>query len=531
MHEGGPRPRFWNKANQEISCIWNLHVMGSGWISTPNQAETLEELWRNNQHLLSFRETQWFWFYQTVHYLDEVYTKNRTSEEDPSVNFPTHAGVMKMTRFKDEHHAEVTSWSSCLPACRCAGVADHLHADAGRRRRNTKAAAAACRGRRASSPAEPLFFGSLSFAFSHQTVLLSFIYTKEVSHVGTATVWHRSAIQDEALTVAQICIVSSVHNHPPTTTTTFPSAPPPPAEPASPVREPPPVYTLHTTFCTNQSGAGAGRQTWKAHSYNRGSIGLAPSRRRPERPARGGGAVGHPLKCGGMVPEEGPHKQQPRPRYPPPPPTEAHHSVQSLCWKLRRSGGVMRSRDAAECLQAQVSEQAKGQTTHPPWPGPPIARCGPSSFSLKQWAEGFAWKVILHLGPAGMLVTMDTRGGWRWSLRLGPYLNTKACLDPPSHHYHHPKKPTNTDVRQVKLCRHRSSSPPPPWGAMQHSGWTLRSWRLPSGCQLGSERSCTSAEHAGDRWGESGRRACKDLLTFDLTLVFRENFFVLLALI
>lgn len=347
---------------------------------------------------------------------------------------------MKMTRFKDEHHAEVTSWSSCLPACRCAGVADHLHADAGRRRRNTKAAAAACRGRRASSPAEPLFFGSLSFAFSHQTVLLSFIYTKEVSHVGTATVWHRSAIQDEALTVAQICIVSSVHNHPPTTTTTFPSAPPPPAEPASPVREPPPVYTLHTTFCTDQSGAGAGRQTWKAHSYNRGSIGLAPSRRRPGRPARGGGAVGHPLKCGGMAPEEGPHKQQPRPRYPPPPPTEAHHSVQSLCWKLRRSGGVMRSRDAAECLQAQVSEQAKGQTTHPPWPGPPIARCGPSSFSLKQWAEGFAWKVILHLGPAGMLVTMDTRGGWRWSLRLGPYLNTKACLDPPLTPLPPPKK-------------------------------------------------------------------------------------------
>lgn len=67
-------------------------------------------------------------------------------------------------------------------------------------------------------------------------------------------------------------------------------APPPPvpfhqAHLTSPARErrPPPVYTLHTTFYINQSEAGAGRQTWKAHSYSSGSIHLDLVRERQGR--------------------------------------------------------------------------------------------------------------------------------------------------------------------------------------------------------------------------------------------------------
>lgn len=55
-------------------------------------------------------------------------------------------------------------------------------------------------------------------------------------------------------------------------------------------RWPPPVYTLHTTSSVGQSGAGAGRQTWKAHSYNGGSIRWALGRRRQGR--REGRAAG-----------------------------------------------------------------------------------------------------------------------------------------------------------------------------------------------------------------------------------------------
>lgn len=95
------------------------------------------------------------------------------------------------------------------------------------------------------------------------------------------------------------------------------------------------MYTLHTTFCTDQSGAGARRQTWKAHSYNRGSIGLAPSRRRQEgaggaeRPAGGGG--GAVITVLGIPENVLAWRQRRRRRTNRPPLTEAHHSVQSLC--------------------------------------------------------------------------------------------------------------------------------------------------------------------------------------------------------
>lgn len=64
-------------------------------------------------------------------------------------------------------------------------------------------------------------------------------------------------------------------------------------------RRPPPVYTLHTTSCINQSGARAGRQTWKAHSYNNRSIRLALGRRRQGR--REGQSVQEQLGWGAFI--------------------------------------------------------------------------------------------------------------------------------------------------------------------------------------------------------------------------------------
>lgn len=58
------------------------------------------------------------------------------------------------------------------------------------------------------------------------------------------------------------------------------------------------MYTLHTTSCIHQSGAGAGRQTWKAHSYR--SICSALDRRRREgRSAEEWGALSErSFQCG-----------------------------------------------------------------------------------------------------------------------------------------------------------------------------------------------------------------------------------------
>lgn len=76
------------------------------------------------------------------------------------------------------------------------------------------------------------------------------------------------------------------------------------------------MYTLHTTSCTNQSGARAGRQTWKPHSYNSRSIRLALGRRRQghRRPAEESGLylsghhnAGHPCVCFGRAPHQRPH--------------------------------------------------------------------------------------------------------------------------------------------------------------------------------------------------------------------------------
>lgn len=110
----------------------------------------------------------------------------------------------------------------------------------------------------------------------------------------------RGTLGDEVSTLTaapnrstQICIVSTVHN----LSTTFPPSSPHLSEQTPPPRRrPPPLYTLHTTSYFHQSEARAGRQTWKAHSYNGGSIRSALGRRRQGcgdgRPSGGGGAGG-----------------------------------------------------------------------------------------------------------------------------------------------------------------------------------------------------------------------------------------------
>lgn len=139
-----------------------------------------------------------------------------------------------------------------------------------------------------SSPPAELFFSlSPSFFSLKRSSSRSFSQRKRDT---LEMRWRRERAQcSSKYVLSALCIIS---------TTTFTSdsthlseqTPPPQRQ------QPPPVYTLHTTSCIHQSGGRAGRQTWKAHSYNGGSIRLGLGRRRQgrrdSRPSGEGGAAG-----------------------------------------------------------------------------------------------------------------------------------------------------------------------------------------------------------------------------------------------